>query len=230
MQMSNIVIIPAKSNSVRIKNKNFKYFLGKKIIFYAIENAIKSKLFDKIHISTDNKKISKLIKKKYKIKSDFLRPKKLCKINTSIDELAYFTLKKYEKIGMNFENFIILYATSPLISYNDLKKAFKIFKKEKYKYPLISVSKEDRSFLSSYHIDKKNKLVPNYFNKLYDYKKNIKNIYFDTGDFAIFNKKHLKKKLIFKKFLPYILPKYRSCDINNNEDWIFAEYLYKKIN
>ena len=88
--MSNIAIIPAKSNSIRIKNKNFKYFLGKKIIFYAIENAIKSKLFDKIHISTDNKKISKLIEKKYKIKTDFLRPKKLCKINTSIDELAYF--------------------------------------------------------------------------------------------------------------------------------------------
>ena len=38
-----ICLIPARSGSKRIKNKNIKMFHGKPIIAYAIDNAIKSK-------------------------------------------------------------------------------------------------------------------------------------------------------------------------------------------
>ena len=52
-----LLIIPARKNSKRIKDKNIKSFHGKPIISYSLELALKSKLFNKIHISTDNKKI-----------------------------------------------------------------------------------------------------------------------------------------------------------------------------
>ena len=45
--MKNIAIIPARSGSKRIPHKNIKDFLGKPIISYAIDVAIKSNLFDK---------------------------------------------------------------------------------------------------------------------------------------------------------------------------------------
>ena len=56
----NLAIIPARSGSKRIKNKNIINFHGKPIIFYSINTAIKSKLFDKIIVSTDSTKISKI--------------------------------------------------------------------------------------------------------------------------------------------------------------------------
>ena len=73
-----ICLIPARSGSKRIKNKNIKMFHGKPIIAYAIDNAIKSKLFDKIIVSTDSSKIAKL-SKKYGAEIPFLRPKKTLK-------------------------------------------------------------------------------------------------------------------------------------------------------
>ena len=56
----NIAIIPARKNSRRIKNKNIIKFCGKPIIYYSLKAAKKSKLFDKIIVTTDCKKINKL--------------------------------------------------------------------------------------------------------------------------------------------------------------------------
>ena len=56
----NICLIPARSGSKRIKNKNIKNFFGKPIISYAIKTAINSKLFDKIFVSTDSEKIANI--------------------------------------------------------------------------------------------------------------------------------------------------------------------------
>ena len=56
MQLNRLLVIPARSGSKRIKNKNFKLFKNKPIISYSISTALKSKLFDKIIISTNNKK------------------------------------------------------------------------------------------------------------------------------------------------------------------------------
>ena len=55
-----LVIIPARSGSKRILNKNTKLFLKKPLIYYSIEELKKSKLFEKIHVSTDSKQILNL--------------------------------------------------------------------------------------------------------------------------------------------------------------------------
>ena len=48
--MSRLAIIPARGGSRRIIEKNIKFFLGKPIIAYAIQNAINSKLFDEVMV------------------------------------------------------------------------------------------------------------------------------------------------------------------------------------
>ena len=55
-------IIPARSNSKRIKNKNILNINNKPIISYAIKTAINSKIFDRVIVSTDSKKIQKFQK------------------------------------------------------------------------------------------------------------------------------------------------------------------------
>ena len=73
-KIKRLLIIPAKSNSSRIKNKNFKKFLGKPIIKYSYQVAKKSKIFDKIHISTESNKVKNFLKKN-NIRIDFLKKK-----------------------------------------------------------------------------------------------------------------------------------------------------------
>ena len=71
-----ICIIPARKGSKRIKNKNIINFFGKPLIYYSIKAALKSKIFSKIIVSTDCKKIAN-ISKKYGAEVPFLRNKKL---------------------------------------------------------------------------------------------------------------------------------------------------------
>ena len=75
----NIAIIPARGGSKRIKNKNSKIFFGKPIISYAIQLALKSKIFEEVIVSSNDKKIIKM-SKKYGAKILFKRPKYLSKI------------------------------------------------------------------------------------------------------------------------------------------------------
>ena len=57
----NLAIIPIKSKSVRIKNKNIKPFMGKPIFLWSVIAAKKSKIFDKIVVTTDDTQIVKLV-------------------------------------------------------------------------------------------------------------------------------------------------------------------------
>ena len=75
----NIAIIPARAGSKRLKNKNLKTINGKPLIYYAINTAIKSKLFDDVVISTDSPKILNKAKK-FGANNNGLRLKKLCLI------------------------------------------------------------------------------------------------------------------------------------------------------
>ena len=72
----NLCVIPARGGSKRIKKKNIKSFCGKPIIAWSIQQAIKSKCFDKIIVSTDDNNIAKLAIS-FGAGVPFLRPKKL---------------------------------------------------------------------------------------------------------------------------------------------------------
>jgi len=61
--MKNLCVIPARGGSKRIPKKNIKEFCGKPLIAYSIETALKSNLFEKVIVSTDDDEISKISKK-----------------------------------------------------------------------------------------------------------------------------------------------------------------------
>ena len=73
---ANIAIIPARSGSRRIKDKNIKIFNKKPIIYWSIKAAKESKIFDRIIVSTDSKKIAK-ISNRYGAETPFIRKKKI---------------------------------------------------------------------------------------------------------------------------------------------------------
>ena len=75
-----IALIIARKNSKRIPNKNKKIFCGKPLIYWPIQTLKRSKIFDKIYLSTDDVSISK-IAKKYGVEIPFIREKKFYSIN-----------------------------------------------------------------------------------------------------------------------------------------------------
>ena len=74
--MSFIALIPARSGSQRIKNKNLYKIKSKPLIYYTIKAAKKSKFINKIYVLTDSQKIKK-VAESYGAEVPFLRPKKI---------------------------------------------------------------------------------------------------------------------------------------------------------
>ena len=227
-----LAIIPARGNSKRIKNKNLKLFIDKPIINFTIENAKKSNLFNKIHISTESDKIIKHIIK-LGLKPDFKRPKYLSKDTASIFSVVYYVYNQYLKKNDIYDEIWLLTATSPLISYKDLNKASIFFQKKRNSHPLISVSKFKAPIEWSFTMNKSNVLKPINKKNLFKRSQNFNDKYFDTGSFAIFNPSNLYNsdgKFFNGKFYGYEIDQFKAVDIDNYQDWKYAEKLYKSVN
>ena len=129
--MINICVIPARGGSKRVPKKNIKNFLGFPIIKYVIKNALKSNFFDKVIVSTDDKKIANLSQKFGA--EIFKRSKKLADDNTGTNEVICEVIDYYEP-RFNLNKVCCIYPTAVFCNKDLLKKAFKKLDKKQNMY------------------------------------------------------------------------------------------------
>lgn len=226
MKIRRLLIIPARLGSKRIIKKNIKNFCGKPMINWPLITAKKSKLFSKIHVSTDSLKIKKIVEKQ-KINVDFLRPKKLSGDFVGLMEVYKFVVEKYKKLNIFFDEVWFLTPCSPLINYKDLRFSAKFFQKIDGN-AFLAVSKFSPPIQWAMKLDKK-KLI--FVNKKYSLirSQDLKEHYYDTGTFGAFKNKVFDKKINNLKFYGYEISKTKGIDIDNLDDWKLAEKIAKKI-
>lgn len=221
----NICIIPARSGSERIKKKNIKKFFGKPIIYYPIKEAIKSKLFKKIIVSTDSDEIIN-ISRNFGAETS-KRSKELSKNNVSTQKIIKNEIIQLEKKGLQTHNVCCIYPTAVLLKSYHLKKSFSAFKKFKKSF-LFSAQKftspPQRALIRQkgniYMMNSKNYFMQS---------NNLKETYYDAGQFYWGDANSwINEKIVFgKKSDIYVLSFLDAVDINNKEDWKLAEFLYK---
>ena len=227
-KLKRLLIIPARGGSKRIKNKNIKKFKNRPIIFYTINNALKSKLFNKIHVSTDSNLVKKIVRKK-KIKIDFMRPKKLSDNKTPLFDVYRFVVSQYKKRGLLFDEIWTIMPCAPNLKMEDLKKISTFYAKQRVKKPVLSVSEYKVPIEWAFNMEKSGKLVS--INRKFQLirSQDIKKKYFDAGQFCIYpGKKFLKLNFVKKNYyyIGYKLPAQKSIDIDDIEDWKLAEKLF----
>ncbi|MGL4772623.1 MAG: cytidylyltransferase domain-containing protein, partial [Clostridium sp.] len=108
-----LCIIPARSGSKGIVNKNIKELLGKPLMAYTIESAKKSGVFDNIILSTDSKEYGN-IGKLYGANVPFIRGEELSLDTSSTNAVVFDVLEKLKALGEEYDYFIVLQPTSPL--------------------------------------------------------------------------------------------------------------------
>jgi CMP-N-acetylneuraminic acid synthetase len=131
-----ICIIPARSGSKRIKNKNTKLFLGKKLIEF--QSAVRSNIFSKILISTDNKELKKITKSYF---VDTLIRDGYSDDHTTVQQACINTLKQIKiDSSLKYSTVIMLLPTNPLRDHLDIINAYDFYKKNNLNF-LISANK-----------------------------------------------------------------------------------------
>ena len=219
----NICIICAKSNSERVKNKNFVKINNKPIINFTIEAALKSKIFNKIYINTDKKSFN-YRNKKVQI---FNRPKFLTKNSARVLDVVQHQIKNEN--FRHVKNIFILFPTCPLRNSNDIKKVFALLKRNRFKKQVVSVTEYIPSIDVAFQIDKNGKLR-NFDKKRYALSpgnNNHRKFYYCNYSVIASSIENLKKakKLINEGSIPYVMPYLRSIDIDER----FQLQLIKKL-
>lgn len=233
-------IILLRSGSRRIKNKNFLKIVNKSMFEHVLEEANKSKIFHKIHLSTENvykfKKLQKLCStKKYrnKVEANFLRPKNLANDSVPMFDVIKHIVSIYNKHKNVYDKFCLIYATAVFIESNDFNKMFKVFLKInnryfKYGNSLQTVSKFPAPIEWSYYLKNDGTLIPKSKESLKKTSDKFKKTYYDTGGLHFFNLNFLNKKFK-KKNHGYVVEFLKSIDVDFEEDLKTIKFLKKNL-
>lgn len=222
--MSNLAIIPARGGSKRIPKKNIKHFLGKPIIAYSIETALKSNLFDEVVVSTDNIEIVK-IAEQYGAKT-LLRSEKNSDDYATLADVVDEVKNDYLSKGKSFESICCILATAPLINVSLLNKGLEMLeaKKADSVKPIIRFSYPIQRAL---RLDNQGKVL--YMHD--EYKKtrsqDLESAYFDAGMFYWMN---FSKGLVGENKYAFEISELQAQDIDTIEDWELAEFKYLLLN
>lgn len=223
-----VAIIPARGGSKRIPKKNIKDFFGKPLIAYSIETALKSKLFDRIIVSTDDEEIAR-IAKEYGAEVPFLRPKELSDDFTGVEAAIGYTLDYLCENGQDYDFYCLIYATAPLMQVKYLMEGFERLKNSDASKAL-SVTSMPFPIQRTFKITSDNRCQmfwpENFMNRSQD----LEEAYQDAGQFCWKNIRKITKGITFgSDTIPIILPRHLVQDIDTLEDWKRSEYMYEAV-
>jgi CMP-N,N'-diacetyllegionaminic acid synthase len=220
-----LCIIPARSGSKGIKNKNIIDFKGKPLLAWSIEQAQKCNYNMKVIVSTDSQEYAD-IAKKYGAEVPFLRPDEISKdLSTDFEFLNHCV--NWLKNNENYTCDIILQLrpTSPTRKIEDLNKALDLFIKNREKFDsLRSVIPFEKSPFKMYSLNN-DILVPlfdeiNNIQEPYNQPRQIlPQCYLHNGYIDILNASVLNENTISgKNLLPFIMDDNNNLDIDNISD------------
>ncbi len=206
------IIIPIRSKSKGIKNKNIINFQKKiNLTNFALKKLIGIKKIKKIHILTDSKLYKKKIIYHKKINKDYIRKSKHSLSNSKIQDLVNDFLKK----NSSLDNLALIQVTSPLLNKKEIVNTFNFIKKNNIQ-SLMHVSeilenpheticgiKNNWNFLIKKRITNRQNYKNNYF--------------FITGSMFFFTKKFFKryKNIYNNKSFAYKVDKINFVDIDD---------------
>ncbi|WP_029331429.1 pseudaminic acid cytidylyltransferase [Gillisia marina] len=226
--MSNLAIIPARGGSKRIPRKNIKDFLGKPIMAYSIQAALKSNLFDEVMVSTEDKEIAE-IAIKYGAKVPFLRSDKNADDYATTVDVIVEVIEKYKDQGRTFKNVACLYPSAPFTTSNKLKEAYTILisKNLDVVFPVMPFS---------FPVQRSLKLKEGRLGYFYPEFENLRTqdlekAYHDAGQFYFINTSSVikNKSILTKNTGALLITELEAQDIDNETDWKIAEIKYELL-
>lgn len=226
--MSMLCIIPARGGSKRIPRKNIKPFMGKPIIAYSIEAALKSGVFDDVMVSTDDEEIAG-VARQYGAAVPFLRSAVTSNDYATTVDVLLEVINRYKEQGKVFDTICCLYSTAPFVTSERLREASSqisdtidaCFTIVQYSYPIQR----------SLRINDSDYVEMKYPEHLKSRTQDLEKVYHDAGQFYFVKTDVLiqEKTVWCKRTAPLILSELEVQDLDTLTDWQLAEMKYQLL-
>lgn len=227
--MKNIAIIPARSGSKGVIDKNIKDLCGKPLMAYTIEAAIESGMFDEVMVSTDSEKYAE-IARQYGANVPFLRSAVTASDTASSWDMVEEVLKGYKQRGQEFDTFCLLQPTSPLRTANDIIGAYQLYR-QKAEFAVVSVCEAEHSPLWCGQLPESGEFIGFVNQENMKQRQAGKKFYRLNGAIYIVSiAKFNKNRFLYQTgSYAYIMNQDCSIDIDTEIDFIMAEVIMAKI-
>lgn len=224
--MKNIAIIPARSGSKGLKNKNIKLLNGIPLIGYSIRSAKESEMFSHIMVSTDSLEYAK-IAQDFGAEVPFFRSAPTSGDNASSWDVVKEVLEGYSE---KFDTVCLLQPTSPLRKAEDIIAGYKCLIGKKAD-AITSVCEMEHSPIWAMTLNDEHSMEEFRKNFKDCPRQKLKKYYRING--AIYIRKVLYKRdeviTLCEKEYAYVMDRNRSIDIDVEEDFEMAEFFLKKF-
>lgn len=225
--MKGIAIITARGASKRIPRKNIKEFFGKLIIAYSIEAALKSRLFDEVMVSTEDREIAE-VARAYGASVPFYRSMETADDQTGTDEVLLEVLNEYKKRGACFDWLCCIYPTAPFLTPDKLVECETQFR-EGNADGLIPVVRFSYPPQRGFVIGDQRRLEYKWAEYANERSQDMEILYHDAGQFYFLRSDAFlrEKTLPVNNTIPHVLHEWQAHDIDSAEDWKIAELKYR---
>ena len=226
----NIAFIPVRGGSKSIPLKNIKLLCGRPLVYWTIKAACDCEYIDKVFVSTDSKIIWDTVES-LKIEEDITIQKKLNLVerssNTATDTASTESAMLEFAENHEFDNIILIQATSPLLHASDITRGFKVFNEDKTDSVLSVVvqkrfqwliDKNGYAFSTNYNVFKRPR------------RQDFEGYYVENGAFYITSKLNLikSKNRVSGNIKIIEMDESSFFEIDEPSDWIIIEALLKK--
>jgi len=229
-----LAIIPARSGSKGLPNKNIMMCAGKPLIQWTIESALEVDYFDNVIVTTDSLDIAILVET-CGAKVPFIRPSEISQDSSSIIDVIDHALKNYlDCNGNSFDYVVLLQPTSPLRNAVHIKDALEYFFKKKISCndSLISAYKVPHKYGWLMRGNDKN----DYLNfclssdNLNPQRQKLDEYVLPNGAIYIINAQNVNNGIYSGNTLCYLMQTEESIDVDTYDDFCAAEKaLLKKL-
>ena len=222
----NIAIIPVRTGSKRLPHKNTLDFFGKPMFMHTVEAALKSGVFDEVHVSTESQLVVDICEAEG-LTVKFLRPAILAEDDATLESVCSSVLNKfqddYEKL---FDNFCLLWATAPLRTSVDIVRSYALL--QDGCDCVVSVTDYDLPVYCSQQVDEQGFLIKNFPDMFWLPGQEMPRVYCDNGALSWCRVDAFRKEGVWmpEKAKPYYMEKSVSADIDTQADLDYAKYLY----
>lgn len=223
--MKNIAIIPARSGSKGVKDKNIRDFNGKPLMAYTIEAALQSRQFDEVMVSTDSERYAE-IARSFGANVPFLRSSETSTDSASSWDMVKEVIERYKASGRMFETFCLLQPTSPLRTAEDIKGAYQLYR-SKAEFAVVSVCETEHSPLWCGHLPENREFVGFIDETGMRQRQSGGKFYRLNGAIYIVNvERFCQEQYLYQKgSYAYIMSQKKSIDIDTEIDFKLAEII-----
>lgn len=224
-----LAVIPARGGSKRIPRKNIKPFCGKPIIGWSIEAALASGCFDAVIVSTDDEEIAE-IARRHGAQVPFMRPASLADDYTGTLPVVQHAIEWQQGQGLDPKVVCCIYATAPFITAEDLRRGLEMLLEADcdYVFPVTSYPFPIQRAVRITSQGRVEMFDPTHFSTR---SQDLEEAFHDAGQFywGKVDAWLANRQIFGPGSVPLIMSRYRVQDIDTEEDWQRAEWMFRAI-